>query len=144
MVDAAAVQQAQAAAVRAVAASVSDLREGQWGDRDWLRILVDIEIETEPAKRISAQTSAFARQPGQPLEDLDFRLSREAKNALIALRESMRDGRGAWSTCKLRIDRDGKFAFDFSYEPPRRLGGDLLYSPLEGALQRYLAETGQN
>lgn len=144
MVDAAAVQQAQNDAVRAVAASVTDLRDDDWGDRDWERILVNIEIETDPARRISAQTSALARRPGQPLEDLDFRLSREAKHALVALRETMADERGKWSTCDLRIDRDGRFAFDFSYDPPRRLGGDLLHSPLEGALQRYLAETGQD
>jgi hypothetical protein len=43
----------------------------------------------------------------------------------------------------LRIDRDGTFEFDFSYEPPRRLRGDLLYSPLQGHLDRYKAETGE-
>jgi hypothetical protein len=32
---------------------------------------------------------------------------------------------------------------NFSYEPPRRPGGDLLYSPLKGHLDRYLAETGK-
>ena len=40
------------------------------------------------------------------------------------------------------IEPSGAFAFDFSYEPPRRLDGDLLYSPLDGFLDRYKADTG--
>ena len=73
---------------------------------------------------------------------MDFRLSRAAKDALVALREAMRDDRGAWSSTLLTIEPSGAFAFDFSYEPPRRLDGDLLYSPLDGFLDRYKADTG--
>ena len=143
MSDAAAILEAQQHAVREVAASVTKLQEGSWDDREWRRIAIDFEIDTEGGRRTSAQTSVIARHPNQPLEDLDFRLSMSAKDALAALREAMRDERGAWSTCRLRIDRDGKFEFDFSYEPPRRLGGDLLYSPLQGHLDRYKAETSE-
>jgi hypothetical protein len=137
MPDVAQVLEAQQRVVPEVAACVSDLQDGSWDAREWERIAIDVEIETKGGRRISAQ-----RRPHQPLEDLDFRPSVRAKDALVALRETMRDDRGAWSTCRLRVDRDGRFEFDFSYEPPRRLGGDLLYSPLQGA-PRYLAEAGK-
>jgi hypothetical protein len=143
MPDVAQVLEAQQRVAREVAACVTDLQDGSWDAREWERIAIDVEIETSGGRRISAQTSVIARRPGQPFEDLDFRLSMRAKDALIALREAMRDDRGAWSTCRLRMDRDGRFEFDFSYEPPRRLGGDLLYSPLLGHLDRYLDETGK-
>lgn len=143
MPDVAQVLEAQQRVVREVVACVTDLQDGSWDAREWERIAIDVEIETNGGRRISAQTSVIARRPGQPLEDLDFRLSVRAKDALVALRETMRDDRGAWSTCRFRVDRDGRFEFDFSHEPPRRLGGDLLYSPLQGHLDRYLAEAGK-
>lgn len=143
MPDVAQVLEAQQRVVREVAASVTDLQDGTWDAREWERIAIDVEIETSGGRRISAQTSVIARRPGGPLEDLDFRLSVRAKDALVALREAMPDDRGVWSTCRLRVDRYGGFEFNFSYEPPRRLGGDLLYSPLKGHLDRYLAETGK-
>jgi hypothetical protein len=143
MPDTAVVLENQQRVVREVAASVADIRDGTWGDRDWVRIAIDVEIDTEGGRRISSQTSAITRLPDGSLEDIDFRLSAQAKDALVALREAMRDDRGMWSTCSLQIERDGRFAFDFSYGPPRRLSGDVLYSPLQGHLERYLAETGQ-
>lgn len=143
MPDAAEVLEAQQRAVQELVASATDVRDGTWGDREWERIAVDVEIETSGGRRISTQTSVIARHPNQPLEDIDFRLSMRAKDALVALRDAMRDERGAWSTCSLQVERDGRFAFDYSYSPPRRLGGDLLYSPLQGHLERYIAETGR-
>ncbi|MEN5060207.1 hypothetical protein [Luteimonas sp. TWI1416] len=142
MLDAIAIQQAQERVVREVAACVTDVMEGEWGAREWKRIGLHAEIDTEGGRRISSQTSAIAAIPAQPLEDVDFRLSRAAKEALVALRETMREERGAWSSVLLTIEPTGRFSFDFSYEPPRRLAGDLLYSPLDGFLDRYKAETG--
>ncbi|ATD66767.1 MULTISPECIES: hypothetical protein [Luteimonas] len=142
MIDAVAIQQAQQQVVREVAACVTDVMDGEWGNREWKRIGLHAEIDTEGGKRISSQTSAIAAAPGEPLEDVDFRLSRAAKDALVALREAMRDDRGAWSSTLLTIEPSGTFSFDFSYEPPRRLAGDLLYSPLDGFLEQYEAQTG--
>jgi hypothetical protein len=96
MPDAAEVPEAQQRAVREVAASVTELQEGAWDDRGWQRIAVDFEIDTEGGRRTSAHASVIARRPNQPLEDLDFRLSMRAKDALAALREAMRDERGAF------------------------------------------------
>lgn len=141
MVDFLEIQRIQGEAVREIAASVTDLADGEWGDREWARIAANVEIDTEQGRRISAQTSAIARSPGKAFEDVDFRLSRGAKDALLALREAMRDQRGAWNTCDVTIDRSGKYHFDFSYEPARRLNGDLLHSPLQGHLERFLAES---
>lgn len=140
MADFPEIQRIQAEAVQEIAASVSDVVDGEWGDREWARIAANVEIDTAQGRRISAQTSAIARRPGKDYEDVDFRLSRRAKDALVALREAMRDQRGAWNTCDVTIDRDGRYHFDFSYEPPRRLNGDLLHSPLQGSLQRWLDE----
>lgn len=142
MVDVIAVQQAQATAVREIAASVTTLQDGDWGDREWERLAANVEIATDGGRRISSQTAVVARHPGQPLEELDFRLSRAAKDALVALREAMQDDKGAWNSCDVVVERSGKFRFDFSYDPPRRLDGDLLHSPLTGFLDRYRDETG--
>lgn len=139
-----AIEKAQNDVVRAVAASVTDVMDGEWGDREWLQIAVNFEIEVaDRGRRISAQSAAIAHRPGQPLEAVDFALSDEADAAMIALREAMRDDHGAWNSCDLTIERSGKYRFDFSHAPPRRLGGDLLHAPLDGYLQRYLAGNGQ-
>lgn len=35
------------------------------------------------------------------------------------------DGGDPWGSCTLEVHSSGKFRFSFSYEPPKRLNGDL-------------------
>lgn len=131
----------QAAAVKAVAADVTDLQDGTWEDRDWVYLAVNHEVLVGDGRRSSTQASVLARKQGAPLEDLDFRLSMSSKSHLLALRDAMAatDGR-TWTVLDLTVERSGRYDFAFSYDPPPRLGGNLLHSPLTGLLDRYLRE----
>jgi hypothetical protein len=129
----------QGAAVRSIAADVSDLQDGEWEDRDWVFLAVNHEMLVEDGQRSSTQAKVLAQRPGSGLEELGFRLSRESKAHLVALRDAMAKGKDAtWTVVDLTIEPSGKYSFDFSYEPPPRLNGDLLHSPLTGLLARYL------
>lgn len=131
----------QAAVVRSVAANVSDLQEGEWDDRDWVYLAVNHEVLIEDGRRSSTQAVVLARRPGGELEDLDFRLSWDCKQAILALRDAMAEGgKAPWTILDLTVDRDGHYDFAFKYGPPPRINGDLLHSPLHDVLQRYLAQ----
>lgn len=81
--------QTEAAIVRAVAANVTDVMDGEWGEREWLHLFVDFEIAAE-GDRSSSITFALARLPGRPVEDVSFRLPRGQAVAECA---GGRDGR---------------------------------------------------
>ncbi|MCX8996043.1 hypothetical protein NOF55_02895 [Rhizobiaceae bacterium BDR2-2] len=138
-----AIDQLQAALVKAVAADVSDLHDGEWEDRDWLRIGVNLELLIDGGQRISNQAIVIAQKPGGSLEKLSFRLRLANKEKFVELAQAMGKGnKERWTICDLQIERDGRFAFSFGYGPPPRLGGDLLHTPLSDMLERYRAETG--
>lgn len=129
----------QDAAVRSIAADVTDLQDGEWEDRDWVYLAVNHEILVEDGLRSSTQASVLAHRPGDTLEKLNFRLSMASKAHLLALRDGMAavDNR-TWTVLDLAVERHGHYDFAFAYGPPPRLGGDLLHSPLTGLLERYL------
>lgn len=111
---------------RAVAGNVSDVMDGEWGDREWVHVFVDFEL-ADDGERSSSVTFALARHPGGPLEKIAFRLPQTAKRLFADLAAAMvqdSDGR-RWSSARLKIERDGRFIFDFSHDPPYRLGGNL-------------------
>lgn len=127
--------------VRSVIGDITNLQEGEWEDREWVYIAVNHEVLVEEGRRSSTQTSVLAQKAGAELEDLDFRLSAASKAALLSLREAMATaGQDAWTIVDLTIERNGRYDFEFGYEPPPRLGGDLLHSPLKDLLQRYLQD----
>lgn len=131
----------QADAVRSVVGDITDLQDGEWEERDWVYIAVNHEVLIEDGRRSSSQASVLAHRAGAELEDLDFRLSRESKEKLLALRDAMATGgKDPWTVLDLTIERSGQFNFTFDYGPPPRINGDLLHSPLSGLLERYLAE----
>lgn len=135
--------QAYAETVQAVAGSVTDVMDGEWGERDWRRIVVNHEslLHTQEPE---ASTIAFAvaNKPGGEPEIVDFRLSRAAKNGFKRIADIMHGQKGQyWTVCDLTIERDGSYRFDFSYDPPYRLGGHPHDTRFDDYLQRYLAET---
>jgi len=128
----------QDAAVRSVVADIQDVQDGEWDDRDWVYLAVNHEVLVEEGQRSSTQAKVLARKPGAALEELGFRLSRESKAQLLALRDAMAEAEGRiWTLVDLTIERSGTYDFTFGYDPPPRLNGDLLHSPLTGLLQRY-------
>lgn len=129
----------QNAAVRSVVGDIADLIDGEWGDREWVYLAINHEISAEEAQRSSSQAAVLARQTGADLEKLNFRLSPASKQALLALRDAMTTGgKAVWTVADLTIARDGRYDFSFSYEPPPRINGNVLHSPLTGLLERYL------
>lgn len=135
--------QAYAETVQAVAASVSQVRDGEWGERDWRRIVVNHESLLH-AKEPEVSTIAFAvaALPGGKPELVDFRLSRAAKDGLRRIGDIMHARNGQyWTVCDLVVERDGTYRFDFSYDPPYRLGGQVNDTRFDDYLQRWLAET---
>lgn len=130
--------------VRAVVADTTDLHDGEWGARAWHHIAVNHEVLIEEGRRSSTQALVLAREPGGELEALSFRLSMRSKQAMLALREAMAaGGKTPWTILDLTIERGGHYAFAFGHGPPPRLNGDLLYSPLKGLLERYLADRSE-
>ncbi len=129
----------EAAIVRAVVGGVTDVTDGEWGERDWLHLLVDIELAAKE-DRSSSITFAFARLPGQAVEKVAFRLPQEAKRLFRQLADAMdTSSNGRWSSARLRVSRDGRYTLEFSYEPPWRLGGNLIDKRFDGALEHWLA-----
>ncbi|KLJ02482.1 hypothetical protein [Luteimonas sp. FCS-9] len=136
---------AYAQTVREVAASVRDVNDGQWGDRDWLRLVVDFESLAEDggAPRTSSISFAIARAPDGPLEKVAFRLSPAAKAGFAEIGRIMQAQKGqTWTTSTLVVERDGRYDFQFAYTPPYRLGGQLNDTRYRDYLERYKAETG--
>jgi hypothetical protein len=128
----------QEAVVRSVAGDVTNLHDGEWQDREWMYLAINHEVLVEDGRRSSTQAKVLAQRPGGELEDLGFRLSPQTKGAILELRDAMAaKGQKTWTIMDLTVERSGRFNFDFSYNPPPRINGDLLHSPLKDLLERY-------
>lgn len=136
---------AYADTVRAVAASVSNVYDDEWGDREWKRLVVDFESlmhTDDPAT--SSLSFAIARAPGGPLEKVSFDLSQEAEDGFLRVARTMQQQKGQWwTTARLTVDADGRYDFQFDYGPPYRLSGNLNDTRYRDYLDRYVAETGE-
>ena len=128
----------EAAIVRAVAANVADVMDGEWGMREWLHLFVDFEIDAS-GERSSTICFALARHQGEPVEKIAFRLPYAAKQILATLAGGMALHNGdRWTVVRIRIERDGRFTFDYGYEAPYRLGGALIDTRYEDYLKQWL------
>ena len=133
----------QADIVRAIVADRMDLHDVEWEDRDWIYIAVNHELLVEDGARSSTQTAVLAQKPGGLLEGLSFRLNMATKQKIRSLQEAMQNGgKEPWTIVDITIERDGRYDFVFSYDPPPRINGDLLHSPLKGLLERFKAQRG--
>ena len=129
-------------AVQAIVASVSDLMDGDWGDREWERIVVDHEsLLHAPDETTSTIAFSVARQPAGRYERVDFRLSDAAEESLERVKRDMHAQSGTyWTTCSVTIERDGRYRFEYAYDAPYRLSGNLHDKRFEHYLERYLAD----
>lgn len=124
--------------VRSVVGNITDLQEGEWDGREWVFLAVNHEVLVEDGRRSSTQAAVLAHRPGAELEHLDFRLSQDSKQKLLALRDAMAgESETPWTILDLTVERSGAFEFAFGYGPPPRLNGDLLHSPLRKLLEKY-------
>jgi hypothetical protein len=115
----------QASIVRAVAGNVSETMDDDWGDREWVHLFVDFELDQDSG-RSSSISFALAHRPGAALEKIAFRLSPQTKQEFAHMADVMKKpGERSWSAVQVRIEADGRFTFEFSYAPPYRLGGTL-------------------
>lgn len=132
--------QAYMETVRAVAQSVVNVREGEWGDRDWKRIVVNYEsLRHTKDPQESVLAFAIAAKPSRAPEKISFRLSDAAEAGFHRVSDVMAASKGQrWTVCDLVIDRDGSYTFDFSYDPPYRLSGQLNDQRFADYLQLYL------
>lgn len=135
--------QLQEEIVLGVVADRTDLHDFDWEDRDWIYIAVNHELLVEAGARSSTQTAVLARKPGGLLEGLSFRLSMATKQKIRSLQEAMQQNdKKPWTIVDITIERDGRYDFVFAYDPPPRINGDILYSPLTGLLEHFKAERG--
>ena len=128
--------------VQTVVASVPDVMDGEWGEREWERIVVNYEtLLGQPDETTSAIAFSVARAPGGAPEIVDFRLSDEAEANLERLRTAMHGQNGTyWTVCDLTIERDGRYDFAYSYDAPYRLSGNVHDTRFKNYLENYLAQ----
>jgi len=91
----------------------------------WERIVVNYEMADEDGGLTEDRTGFYiAADSSGELRDKDISFTDPVKEMFRALREEMRKTSGdAWSTCDLVIDPPGKFHYNFSYDPPKRING---------------------
>jgi hypothetical protein len=130
----------QARVALLLARDVVDISDGEWGEREWIELAVNHELDPTEDLRSSTQAIVLARNPNEPLEALGFRLRADTKAALAQLRSQMdAAGQGRWTIADIVIDRGGAYTFSFKHGQPPRISGDLLHMPLKGYLDRYNA-----
>lgn len=108
--------EAQTQVVQTVAAS-ADVGE-------WQRLFADVEI-LEHAQDYQIDYACIAVVQGaNGLETRQFKLSDAARNAIAALYRQRKDAaHDVIGGFALKIDPPGRFRFDFSNQPPKRING---------------------
>ncbi|MFN7089263.1 MAG: hypothetical protein ACK4P4_01755 [Allorhizobium sp.] len=123
-----------------LARDAEDISDGEWGEREWVQLAVNHELDPNDDLRSSTQAIVLAHQPNGPLEALGFRLSAETKAALVELRSEMNAAaQEKWTIANIVVDREGTYSFSFLFDQPPRINGDLLHRPLQDYLERYNA-----
>jgi len=92
----------------------------------WLRIAVNYEYMETGDQCVDSMVALYLIRQGQDIEAVDLRLPREVLGELVILRDLLPNPQNQkWSTCDLVVEDTGKYKFNFSYEPPKRLNGIL-------------------
>lgn len=130
----------QARVAALLARDAKDISDGEWGERQWVQLAVNHELDPNEDLRSSTQAIVLAHRPNEELQALGFRLSAETKAALVELRSEMiAAGQERWTIANIVVDREGTYSFSFLYDQPPRINGDLLHRPLRDYLERYNA-----
>lgn len=113
----------------------------------WERIVVNYEMQeedgglTEDRRGFSIATDGAG---GYRKATLTFDAT--AKDLFRALQQEMQRSEGkGWGTCDLVVDQPGRFRFNFSYDPPKRINGvfdEESMGRFDRYLETYAAERG--
>jgi hypothetical protein len=102
----------------------------------WDYLLVNFErevVDNEPTEDCLA--IMFTRDNGN-WKRQSFQIHLQCYDLFLQLCEKMsKEEIGKWGSCTLELNSGGRFRFSFSYEPPKRLNGDLTDGAL---LKNYL------
>ena len=108
-------------------------------DAPWKRIVVNYEIQEEDGSLIEDRRGFTIIPDGAG----DFRKGQlafdtEVKGLFRELRAEIQRSEGqGWGTCDLIVDQPGRFRFNFSYDPPKRING-VFDEQSMGRFDRYL------
>ena len=106
----------------------------------WERIFVDVEIQQQKVGyHINMISLVVVRNPDQSLRGEDISLSAATRDAVIAMyRERLDNAGDKIGSFGLEIDRNGKFRFNISYDPPERINNNWD-SAKQQKIRNYLA-----
>ena len=108
-------------------------------DAPWERIVVNYEIQEEDAG-LTEDRRGFTIIPDGAGDFRKGQLSFDTtvKNLFRELRAEIQRSEGqGWGTCDLIVDQPGRFRFNFSYDPPKRING-VFDEQSMGRFDRYL------
>lgn len=114
---------------------------------DWRRLLADIEIrEGKDGYHFDTVGIAVVRGSDGTLDAPSFSIGRAAREAMVKLYlERKAGGEKSFGGFELQVEPDGRYRFDFSYDPPKRLNGvwdKEKEQRLDNYLDHYKQETG--
>lgn len=114
-------------------------------DDAWERIVVNYEMQEEDGGVTEDRRGFYIASDGSGgFRKASLIFDATVKTLFRDLREEMRrtEGQG-WGTCDLVVDQPGKFRFNFSYAPPKRINGvfdDDSMGRFDHYLETYKAE----
>ncbi len=105
----------------------------------WERIVVNYEMQEEDGGLTEDRRGFYITKDATG----DFRkgelaFSSEVKALFRQMNDKIHQTEGhRWGTCDLVVDQSGKFRFNFSYDPPKRING-VFDDDSMGRFDRYL------
>jgi hypothetical protein len=108
-------------------------------DAPWERIVVNYEMQAEDGGLTEDRRGFYVAPDGVGgFHKGSLTFDTTVKTLFRDLRDEMQRSEGqGWGTCDLVIDQPGKFRFNFSYEPPKRING-VFDDESMGRFDRYL------
>jgi Protein of unknown function, DUF600 len=108
-------------------------------DAHWERIVVNYEIQDKDGGLTEDRRGFYIVSDGSgDVRKRPLKFHAIVKDLFRKLRAEIQQSEGqAWGTCDLVIDQPGRFRFDFSYDPPKRING-VLDDQSKGRFDRYL------
>jgi hypothetical protein len=105
----------------------------------WERIVVNYEMQEEDGGLVGDRLGLYiSKAPAGNLRQSDLGFSPELKEMFRELNnETQRTEGERWGTCDLVVDQPGRFLFNFSYDPPKRING-VFDDDSMGRFDRYL------
>jgi hypothetical protein len=114
----------------------------------WERIVVNYEMQEEDGGLVEDRLGFYiSHDANQEPAENNLVFSPGLKDLFRRLNVEIKRTEGArWGTCDLVVDQPGRFRFNFSYDPPKRINGifdDDSMSRFDRYLETYKAERSQ-